>query len=250
MKPSYKKYVVFLVVVLVGVLLDQWAKDYASAHLATERPGYVDHPIVLTVDAADKGDTVEQFLTAKFSSNRPDEIDKIARYYTRTEDGTPLKPDTKLEAGQKIEVTNRKVVVIPRYWDFQYTQNPGAAFGLFADGDSAWRVPFFILVSLIAVSMILYILRSVKWRQQLLVWGLSLIAAGALGNFIDRFRYSYVVDFIVWKYTDQYRWPTFNVADSLICVGVALMAIELIRDAFRAPDSDEEPQEPETIQEA
>lgn len=238
MKPSLKKYVLFAVVVLVGVLLDQWAKDYAASRLASQRPGYVEHSVILEVDPADKGETLQEFLAGEFPSNDADEIETIARYHTRSVDGRPLGPKAKVEPGQEIEVTNRKVVVIADYWDFQYTENPGAAFGLLADGHEDWRVPFFILVSLVAVSMILYILRGVKWEQQLLVWGLSLIASGALGNFIDRIRFGYVVDFIVWKYTNEYRWPTFNVADALICVGVALMAIELFRDAFRRPEED------------
>ncbi|MFP4597107.1 MAG: signal peptidase II [Persicimonas sp.] len=239
MKPNLKKYVLFLLVVLIGIGLDQWSKEYASDRLATQRPGYVDHPIVLTVDEDDAGETVEEYLAAEFSSNDADEIEQIAQYYTRTADGVPMGADEQVEPGQQLEVTNRKVVVIDGYWDFQYTENPGAAFGLLSDGEDTWRVPFFIIISLIAVGMILYILHGVRWEQQILVWGLSFIAAGAVGNFIDRIRFGYVVDFIVWKYTNDYRWPTFNIADALICVGVALMAIELIRDAFRGVADEE-----------
>jgi signal peptidase II len=54
-----------------------------------------------------------------------------------------------------------------------------------------------------------------------------------MGNFIDRIRFNYVIDFILWKYTDAHRWPTFNVADALICVGVAFMLIEILRDTMR-----------------
>lgn len=240
MKPSLKKYIFFFVVVLVGVGLDQWTKHYASDRLATMRPGYVDHPVVLTVDEDDAGETVEEFLAEEFTYSEPEEIETIARYHTRSETGAPLAPSMRVEPGQEIEVTNRKVVIVQDYWDFQYTENPGAAFGLLADGHEDWRVPFFIIVSLIAVVMILYILHGVRWEQQILVWGLSFIASGAVGNFIDRMRFGYVIDFIVWKYTDEYRWPTFNIADALIVVGVSLMAIELIRDAFRHHGEGEE----------
>ncbi len=242
MKPNIKKYILFFVIVLVGVGLDQWTKQIASDRLATQRPGYVHHPVVLEVGEDDKGETVEEFLAGEFTRNSPEEIEVIAQYHTRTADGVPLEPDMQVEPGQEVEVTNRKVVVVQDYWDFQYTENPGAAFGLLSDGNKEWRVPFFILVSLIAVGMILYILHGVYWQQQILVWGLSFIASGAVGNFIDRIRFGYVIDFIVWKYTNEYRWPTFNIADALICVGVALMAIELIRDAFRPRDEDQEPQ--------
>lgn len=247
MKPNVKKYILFFVVLLVGVGLDQWSKHYAADRLATVRPGYVHHPVVLEVDESDKGETVEEFLAGEFTSNNADEISTIANYHSRTPDGVPLQGDMQVEPGQEIEVTNRKVVVVEDYWDFQYTENPGAAFGLLSDGHEDWRVPFFIIVSLIAVGMILYILHGVYWQQQILVWGLSFIASGAVGNFIDRIRFGYVIDFIVWKYTNAYRWPTFNIADALICIGVGLMAIELIRDAFR-PRGEEEGEKPTQVE--
>lgn len=242
MKPNLTKYVIFFLVILVGVAVDQWSKDYAASRLATQRAGSVDHPIYLPVEEADKGETVESFLTGEFQSNSPEEIESIARYHTQSRDGTQLAPDTPVDALEELKVTNRKVVVIKDYWDYQYTENPGAAFGLLADGHENWRVPFFITVSLLAVLMILFILHGVLPGQHLMVWGLSFIASGAVGNFIDRIRFGYVIDFIVWKYTDAYRWPTFNIADALICIGVGLMAIELIRDAFRKPA--DEPVEP------
>jgi signal peptidase II len=250
MKPNLKKYVLFVIVILVGVGLDQWSKHYAADRLATQRPGYVDHSIVLQVDDTDSGETLEEFLTGEFTRSTPLEIERIAKYHTRSPDGVALSADLQVEPGQEIEVTNRKVVIVEDYWDFQYTENPGAAFGLLADGHEDWRVPFFVLVSLLAVGMILYILRGVRWEQQILVWGLSFIASGAVGNFIDRIRFGYVIDFIVWKYTNEYRWPTFNIADALICVGVGLMAIELIRDAFRPREEMEEELKAEKAPEA
>jgi signal peptidase II len=239
MKFKYAKYVLFAVIVLVGVGLDQWTKQIAADRLATSRPGSIQHHIVLDVPESADGKTVEDYLSEEFTRNTAEEIDKIADRYVRTPEGRYLRSDTKLEAGQEIEVTNREVVIIPEYWDFQYAENKGAAFGILSDQDSSWRLPFFIIVSLLAVGMIIYILHGVPRGHWLIVFGLSFIASGAIGNFIDRVRFGYVIDFIVWKYTDAYRWPTFNIADSLICIGVALMIIELIRDAFREhPDED------------
>ncbi|RAL22182.1 signal peptidase II [Lujinxingia litoralis] len=230
---SMWKYGLFAMIVVIGVALDQWSKWYAESWLATERPGFFSHPIVLEVPQEAEGTTVEEYLGQTFEANSPEEVKAMAQLYTRTEDGVHLRPETELEAGQIIEVTNRDVTVIEGYWDFQYTRNPGAAFGLFADKDSEFRKPFFLGVSLLAVLIILGLLRGVQNDQKLLLWALALIAGGALGNFIDRVRYGYVTDFIVWKYTDVYRWPTFNVADALICVGVAFMVIEMIRDMLR-----------------
>jgi signal peptidase II len=71
-----------------------------------------------------------------------------------------------------------------------------------------------------------------SWRapvtQKLLQLALSLILAGALGNLYDRIHYEYVIDFIEVYYRD-YRWPSFNVADSAITTGVALLALEIFR---------------------
>lgn len=230
---SLMKYGLFALIVVIGVALDQWSKWYAESWLATERPGFFSHPIVLEVPEQAEGTTVEAYLTETFEANSPEEVKTMAQLYTRTEDGQQLHPESELEAGQVIEVTNREVTVIEGYWDFQYTRNPGAAFGIFADKDSSFREPFFLAVSLLAVFIILGLLRGVQNDQRLLLWALALIAGGALGNFIDRARYGYVTDFIVWKYTDAHRWPTFNIADALICVGVAFMVIEMIRDVMR-----------------
>lgn len=232
MEFRYAKYVLFAVVVLVGIGLDQWTKQVASDRLATTRPG-IEHLIVLDVPESADGKSVEAYLGDEFERNSAEEIERIAGRYVRTAEGRYLRGDSELKAGQEIEVTNRSVVIIPGYWDFQYAENPGAAFGILAGQDSSWRLPFLIVVTLLALGMILYILRGTPPGHWLVVWGMSLIASGAVGNFIDRVRFGYVIDFIVWKYTDEYRWPTFNIADALIVVGVSLMVVELIRDSVR-----------------
>lgn len=233
------KYVTFAVVLLVGVAIDQWTKWYASERLATTREGIIEHSITVEVPDNAEEMTLRKYLEREFSSNSDEIIDAIARSQAYTPDGQQLKPSTKVEPGQKIVVENRTVTVIDGYWDFEYTVNPGAAFGLLSDSDSAYRLPFFIVVSLLAVAVILYLLRGVHPEQKLLVFALSLIGTGALGNFIDRVRFGHVVDFIVWKYGNEFRWPTFNVADSLITVGVALMLFEILRGGADPEDVEE-----------
>jgi lipoprotein signal peptidase len=152
--------------------------------------------------------------------------------HLRAEDDRRIRGDEVVKAGDVIRVTYRDVTIIDGYWDFQYTRNPGAAFGFLASSDSPLRRPFFVGVSALAILIILYVLVGVQLHQQLLIWGLSLIASGAVGNFIDRVRFGYVIDFILWKYTDAHRWPTFNIADALICVGVGFMVLEIIRDSL------------------
>ena len=107
------------------------------------------------------------------------------------------------------------------------------------------RRPFFLLVSVAAIAFIVTLYRRLQPRQYALKWGLPLVLGGALGNVFDRIRYGFVIDFIDYradwlhklneliqkKYpahivTDH--WPTFNVADIAICVGVGLMAVDML----------------------
>ena len=124
-----------------------------------------------------------------------------------------------------------------------YAQNPGGAWGMLHDQPEKVRKPFFVIVSLIAVVVIVGMFRKLDTRQRALKWGLPLVLGGALGNLVDRIRYGQVVDFIdvvYWKNKagEPMHWPTFNVADIAICVGVMLMAIDFIfphRRSIRVP---------------
>jgi signal peptidase II len=222
------KYVLFAAIVIVGLFLDQWSKWYASERLATTRPGYIEHTMSLTVDDREGPVSAQQFLAEQLAANTSDEVETIARHHIRRPSGEPIAPGQTLEPGERVVVENRAVTVVDGYWDFEYTVNPGAAFGLLSDTDSPYRLPFFVVVSLLAVGVIVYLLREVYDEQKLLIVALSFIGTGAMGNFIDRIRFGHVIDFVVWKYGDQYRWPTFNVADAFITVGVVLMLLEIV----------------------
>jgi len=109
-------------------------------------------------------------------------------------------------------------------------KNKGGAWGLLQTADEAVRRPFFLLVSVAAIAFIVTLYRKLQPRQLALKWGLPLVLGGALGNVFDRIRYGSVIDFIdahvQWKGHDHH-WPTFNVADIAICVGVGLMAVDM-----------------------
>lgn len=120
--------------------------------------------------------------------------------------------------------------VIEGLFNITYLRNKGAAFGILAN--SAWRLPFFLLVSTVAVIVILLVVRKLRDDQTLNVASLSLIFSGALGNLIDRVRLGEVIDFldVHWQ---GHHWPAFNIADSAICVGVFLLAIEMVLEERR-----------------
>ncbi len=120
---------------------------------------------------------------------------------------------------------NEIIPVIPGFFNITHVHNRGAAFSLLATAPEAFRGAFFIIITVIAVAVIAFLI--VKTREPLSVISFSLIAGGAVGNLIDRVRHGEVVDFIQW-YVKSLYWPSFNVADSAITIGVALLAIEMV----------------------
>jgi len=109
-------------------------------------------------------------------------------------------------------------------WRMIYVENPGAAWSLFRNLTEGTRTALFTVISLAAVAFILGYYRRLREGQRYHQLALALLLSGAVGNFIDRLARRYVIDFIDW-YAGSYHWPTFNVADSLIVVGVALLLL-------------------------
>ena len=172
---------------------------------------------------------------------------------------------TKLWAEKKLEGYPGYINVSDNHLMFVLAKNKGGAWGLLQGQSENVRRPFFLLVSVAAIAFIVTLYRRLQPNQHALKWGLPLVLGGALGNVFDRIRYGFVIDFIDYradwikrlnelvqkKYpahivTDH--WPTFNVADVAICVGVALMAIDMLtsrRGAKKLPLSPDVPIEPE-----
>jgi len=109
-------------------------------------------------------------------------------------------------------------------WRFIYVENPGAAFSFLAGGAEGIRNVFFSVISVAAVLFVLAYYRRLRREQRYHQVALAMLLAGAVGNFVDRLARRYVIDFIDW-YAGRYHWPTFNVADSLIVLGVALLLL-------------------------
>jgi len=117
--------------------------------------------------------------------------------------------------------------VIGGLFNITHVRNPGAAFGFLAATSPLFRYIFFIAVTLAAILLILHYLRVSRIEETSLVSALALILSGAVGNLIDRVRFGEVVDFLD-VYLGSYHWPAFNVADSAITVGVAILIMVLI----------------------
>lgn len=123
--------------------------------------------------------------------------------------------------------SERKIQLIKDHLNLIFAQNPGGAWGLLQDERASLRIPFFVAISIAAVVFIVSLYRKTEPTQWTLKWGLPLVLGGALGNLVDRIRYGHVIDFIQVHVTKTFTWPTFNVADIAIVVGVGLMFIDM-----------------------
>ncbi|MDU0458141.1 MAG: signal peptidase II [Geobacteraceae bacterium] len=122
------------------------------------------------------------------------------------------------------------IPIIENFFHITYVRNRGAAFSFLSN--ASWRLPFFITVSMIAALVILIAFRKLRDDQRLAQISLAMIFSGAVGNLIDRIRLGEVIDFLD-AHWYQHHWPAFNVADSLICVGVFLLAIDMLLEEKR-----------------
>jgi signal peptidase II len=187
-----RKYLILLVITLVSVALDQWTKYAAVGSLTTRFDG--------------KESTGER-LEAMYGEPPPLGMD--GRHFR----------------------SKRSVELSESFLRLRYEENPGAAWGMFRNLSPKVRGPLFHVVSLGAVILIGYYFTKLSGtdpKEKWALWGLSLVLGGALGNYIDRIARGFVVDFIQAHWKDQAYWPSFNVADMAICVGVGM----LILDAF------------------
>ena len=112
------------------------------------------------------------------------------------------------------------------FWNWVLTFNPGAAFSFLSDA-GGWQRWFFTLLALGVSGWIVVMLRQHR-NEFRLALALTLVLGGALGNVIDRLRFGAVVDFIQWHVAGYY-WPAFNLADSAICLGAALLLLDQLR---------------------
>lgn len=122
--------------------------------------------------------------------------------------------------------------IVKGYFDLRYSENPGSAFGMFRNMHGA-RTGL-LVVGLLCLGVIGLWLFRLPAGTPWLSGKLGLLAGGAIGNIYDRLMYSRVTDFIVWKYTGKdgiaHEWPTFNIADAALVIGVIAILIDWPRD--------------------
>lgn len=119
--------------------------------------------------------------------------------------------------------------VIQDYFHISYVRNTGAAFGMLSDLNKIVRDIFFLSLTPVALIIAVNMIRNINEKESpLQVFGLCFIVGGAIGNYIDRIRLGYVIDFLDFHFKKLYSWPVFNFADTAISIGIFLVSLALI----------------------
>lgn len=128
--------------------------------------------------------------------------------------------------------------VLPNFFSLTLVHNEGAAFGFLATLPPNLRDPFFMVVPVLTLLVIMAIFTKLREEQAMSIYSLSLIVSGALGNLIDRLHLGFVVDFLDFHWQYRAHFPAFNVADIAISLGVLILLIGIIteKESKGSPD--------------
>jgi signal peptidase II len=137
-----------------------------------------------------------------------------------------LTAEAPVKAGETYLVTGHHIDVAGDWFKFVYAENPGAAFGLMKDLPPVTRHLVFVLLTLVAFGVILSITWRLPAQSRLILIAFAGILSGAVGNFIDRLRYRFVIDFIDMDLGFMH-WPTYNIADIAISLGVIAILVDV-----------------------
>ena len=131
------------------------------------------------------------------------------------------------------------IELVPSYLRFTHVENTGVAFGFFADFHAPWKPYVLAAMAVLAVIVILIYSARMPSTRTLLQLALAVTAGGILGNFTDRIIHGFVTDFIEFHVKEVFHWPTFNIADSAITIGIALLLIDTVKNPEPAEELEE-----------
>ena len=187
--------------------------------------------------------TFPQWLAKRIPKVDVEDFDELAKGHIFPVARRPARPtaDVKVQAGQIYIVEHRRIDVMGSWsrdagdtgrkaapwFQFLYAENPGAAFGFMGGIPEAPRQWIFFILTCIAFAVIIGIAINLPPNVWWLFLALGSVLAGATGNFVDRVRYGYVIDFID-MHLGFMHWPTYNVADIAIAVGVGLLLVDML----------------------
>ena len=122
----------------------------------------------------------------------------------------------------------QQIVVIPDYFSWTLAYNTGAAFSFLADG-GGWQRWLFALIAVVVSAVLVVWLKRLGRDDTWLAIALALVLGGALGNLYDRIALGHVIDFILVHWQNRHYFPAFNFADSAICVGAIMLALDMFK---------------------
>lgn len=125
---------------------------------------------------------------------------------------------------------SKPYIIIPNFFELNYVENFGAAFGILQEK----RVFFIVITLIVILSITFYLIKNYYDLNTYIRLALAMLIGGAIGNFIDRFRVGYVVDFLSFKLFKSYDFPVFNIADIFIVIGTILLSILILFDKHEA----------------
>ena len=133
-------------------------------------------------------------------------------------------------------------VVVDGFFYITHIRNPGAAFGIFRDASETFRKVFFLTMPMIAMGIILVLIYQLKESDKAQLFALSSIFGGAIGNYIDRVQYGFVIDYLDFTFAYNlpglgkgiYSYPAFNIADIAIVSGVGILLLLMILEGRQA----------------
>lgn len=151
-----------------------------------------------------------------------------------------------IDKATKIVIVDRfaygeRLTVIDGFFHLTHVRNPGGAFSFLATMSDGIRQGFFLGTGALAVGLLLYFLAKVEPEERLAPLAIGGILGGALGNLTDRLYYGEVIDFLDFRLIGGYVWPTFNMADCWIVVGVAVLMIQMFFEGEPDPAPNESP---------
>ena len=126
------------------------------------------------------------------------------------------------------------IKIIGNFLRFTYAENKGAAFSILQNHRT-----FFLVMTILMLIFLGYLYFRTKNISNLSKLSIAMISGGALGNFIDRLRLGYVIDFIDVRFGNLYNFPVFNVADSFIVCGTLIMVVLILFNRFEKSEGNE-----------
>ncbi|MBN2716577.1 MAG: signal peptidase II [Deltaproteobacteria bacterium] len=140
-------------------------------------------------------------------------------------------PEEEQARGRFTYVNSTPITVVDNFFTFRYVENCSNAFSMMKNVPESFRFPFLLIISILACFGIPYMFLKTPLAHRYTLYALPFILSGAMGNLLDRMIYRYVIDFIDWYVVidgKEHHWPTFNIADVAIVVGIGLMGIQIL----------------------